>query len=130
MKAMIVAEVERKELADDIKRGPGGIREIEFLAQALQSIRGGREPALRERRLLPALPKLRDAGHVPAATETLLVQAYRLLRRIENRLQMLRDAQVHALPESAVERLRLARSLGHADWAGLLDALDLQRGHV
>ena len=55
MKAAIAAEVARKELADDIKRGPGGIREIEFLVQALQLIRGGREPALRERRLLPAL---------------------------------------------------------------------------
>ena len=61
MKAAIAAEVARKELADDIKRGPGGIREIEFLAQALQLIRGGREPALRERRLLPALQALVDA---------------------------------------------------------------------
>ncbi|NUS39323.1 MAG: glutamine-synthetase adenylyltransferase, partial [Lysobacter sp.] len=58
MKAAIAAEVARKELADDIKRGPGGIREIEFLVQALQLIRGGREPALRERRLLPALQAL------------------------------------------------------------------------
>ena len=64
MKAAIAAEVARKELADDIKRGPGGIREIEFLVQALQLIRGGREPALRERRLLPALAALvaRRAG--------------------------------------------------------------------
>ena len=61
MKASIAAEVARKELADDIKRGPGGIREIEFLVQALQLIRGGREPALRERRLLPALQQLRNA---------------------------------------------------------------------
>ena len=61
MKAAISAEVARKELADDIKRGPGGIREIEFLVQALQLIRGGREPALRERRLLPALQALVEA---------------------------------------------------------------------
>ncbi|MCR6663671.1 MAG: bifunctional [glutamate--ammonia ligase]-adenylyl-L-tyrosine phosphorylase/[glutamate--ammonia-ligase] adenylyltransferase [Luteimonas sp.] len=130
MKAMIVAEVERKELADDIKRGPGGIREVEFLAQALQLIRGGREPALRERRLLPALGKLRDAGHVPAETEAALVDAYRFLRRVENRLQMLRDAQTHALPESSLERLRIARGLGHGDWAGLQQELAQQRERV
>ncbi|HEY4581557.1 MAG TPA: glutamine-synthetase adenylyltransferase, partial [Lysobacter sp.] len=68
MKASIAAEVARRELADDIKRGPGGIREIEFLVQALQLIRGGREPVLRERRLLPALAALVDAGHVDAGT--------------------------------------------------------------
>ena len=62
MKAAIDAEVARKELADDLKRGPGGIREIEFLVQALQLIRGGREPALRERRLLPALAALVRRG--------------------------------------------------------------------
>ena len=55
MKAAITAQVARHDRLDDIKRGPGGIREIEFLVQSLQLIRGGREPALRERRLLPAL---------------------------------------------------------------------------
>ncbi|HSX63720.1 MAG TPA: glutamine-synthetase adenylyltransferase, partial [Pseudoxanthomonas sp.] len=64
MKAAIAAEVARRELADDIKRGPGGIREIEFLVQALQLIRGGREAALRERRLLPALQALVQAGQI------------------------------------------------------------------
>ena len=101
MKAAIAAEVARKELADDIKRGPGGIREIEFLVQALQLIRGGREPLLRERRLLPALQALVDAGHIAADTGVALAGAYRFLRRLENRLQMLRDAQTHALPEDA-----------------------------
>src|SRR5690606_27610949 len=130
MKAMIAAEVARKELAHDIKRGPGGIREVEFHAQALQLIRGGREPALRERRLLPALRALRDAGHVPAETEAALVEAYRFLRRVENRLQMLRDAQTHALPESALERERLALGLGYADWNALHTALQQQRDRV
>jgi glutamate-ammonia-ligase adenylyltransferase len=68
MKASIAAEVARREMVDDIKRGPGGIREIEFLAQALQLIRAGREPALRERRLQPALQALVEGGHVDAAT--------------------------------------------------------------
>ncbi|TDK22723.1 bifunctional [glutamate--ammonia ligase]-adenylyl-L-tyrosine phosphorylase/[glutamate--ammonia-ligase] adenylyltransferase [Luteimonas aestuarii] len=130
MKAMIAAEVARKELADDIKRGPGGIREVEFLAQSLQLIRGGREPALRERRLLPALRALRDAGHVPDETEAALAEAYRCLRRVENRLQMLRDAQTHALPTAPLDRARLAQGLGQATWADLEAALQPQRGRV
>jgi glutamate-ammonia-ligase adenylyltransferase len=121
MKATIAAEVARKELADDIKRGPGGIREIEFLVQALQLIRGGREPELRERRLLPALQALVAGGHMPAASAQMLAQAYRFLRTVENRLQMLGDAQVHALPADPLTRARLAAGLGMDDWS-LLDA--------
>jgi glutamate-ammonia-ligase adenylyltransferase len=130
MKAAIAAEVARKELADDIKRGPGGIREIEFLVQALQLIRGGREAELRERRLLPALSALVAAGHIAPATGTAMAEAYRFLRRLENRLQMLRDAQTHALPEQALDRARLAQGLGQATWSGLRDALDVQRARV
>lgn len=130
MKAAIAAEVARKELADDIKRGPGGIREIEFLAQALQLIRGGREPALRERRLLPALHALVAAGHVSAEAGDALADAYRFLRRLENRLQMLRDAQTHALPVAETDRLRIAHGLGFADWTALRGALDEHRARV
>jgi len=130
MKAAISAEVARKELADDIKRGPGGIREIEFLVQALQLIRGGREPALRERRLLPAMQALVDAGHMAAETGDALTTAYRFLRRIENRLQMLADAQTHALPERTDERERIAAALDYADWHALRQALDAQRARV
>ncbi|MGN6512692.1 MAG: bifunctional [glutamate--ammonia ligase]-adenylyl-L-tyrosine phosphorylase/[glutamate--ammonia-ligase] adenylyltransferase, partial [Lysobacteraceae bacterium] len=127
MKAAIAAEVARKELADDIKRGPGGIREIEFLVQALQLIRGGREPALRGRRLLPALQALVAAGHVAPAAGEALHEGYLFLRRVENRLQMLRDAQTHALPEDALDRARLAHGLGFADWGALRAALDAHR---
>jgi glutamate-ammonia-ligase adenylyltransferase len=119
MKAAIATEVARKELADDIKRGPGGIREIEFLVQALQLIRGGREPALRERRLLPALQALVQANHVDADAGAALANAYRCLRVLENRIQMLGDAQTHALPADPVQRTRIARGLGHADSAAL-----------
>ena len=87
MKAAIAAEVARKELADDIKRGPGGIREIEFLVQALQLIRGGREPELRERALLPGLAALIDAHQIEAGAGAALAEAYRFLRHLENRLQ-------------------------------------------
>ncbi|WP_457096890.1 bifunctional [glutamate--ammonia ligase]-adenylyl-L-tyrosine phosphorylase/[glutamate--ammonia-ligase] adenylyltransferase [Lysobacter sp. P5_B9] len=130
MKAAISAEVARRELADDIKRGPGGIREIEFLAQALQLIRGGREPHLRERRLLPALQALVDAGHVSADTGLALADAYRFLRRIENRLQMLADAQTHALPERDEDRRRIAIALGYDGWDALRAELDAHRARV
>lgn len=130
MKASIAAEVARRELADDVKRGPGGIREIEFLVQALQLIRGGREPALRERRLLPALRALVAAGHVDAATGDALADAYRYLRRVENRLQMLGDAQTHALPESDIVRQRIALGLGYRDWGAFRAALDAVRTRV
>jgi glutamate-ammonia-ligase adenylyltransferase len=130
MKALIAAEVERRELADDLKLGPGGIREIEFLAQALQLIRGGREPALRQRALLPALSALVEAGHLPADTAQRLAAAYRFLRRLENRLQMVADQQVHALPEEAFARLRIAAALGYRDWSGLRADLDGHRAFV
>ncbi|MBP6748614.1 MAG: bifunctional [glutamate--ammonia ligase]-adenylyl-L-tyrosine phosphorylase/[glutamate--ammonia-ligase] adenylyltransferase [Xanthomonadaceae bacterium] len=130
MKATIAAEVARKDMADDIKRGPGGIREIEFLAQALQLIRGGREPALRERRLQPALRALRDGRHLTDDTAARLIEAYRFLRRLENRLQMLRDAQTQRLPEDAQDRARIAQGLGFRDWDALDDALRAHRAYV
>lgn len=130
MKASIAAEVARRDMADDIKRGPGGIREVEFLAQALQLIRGGREPALRERRLQPALRALRDARHLsPDACDALLA-AYRFLRLLENRLQMLADAQTQRLPDDPATRARLAQSLGDGDWDALHARLQAHRARV
>ncbi|WP_149194236.1 bifunctional [glutamate--ammonia ligase]-adenylyl-L-tyrosine phosphorylase/[glutamate--ammonia-ligase] adenylyltransferase [Luteimonas suaedae] len=130
MKAAIAAEVARKAHEGDIKRGAGGIREIEFLAQVLQLIRGGREPALRERRLQPALRALRDARQIPPESAEALVAAYRFLRRLENRLQMLRDAQTHVLPADPLERARIAAGLGYADWEALLEVLGGHRARV
>ncbi|WP_372392072.1 bifunctional [glutamate--ammonia ligase]-adenylyl-L-tyrosine phosphorylase/[glutamate--ammonia-ligase] adenylyltransferase [Xanthomonas sp. NCPPB 3582] len=130
MKAAITAEVARHDRLDDIKRGPGGIREIEFLAQSLQLIRAGREPALRERRLLPALAALVAAGQIEPDTGAALAAAYRFLRRLENRLQMLRDAQTHALPQTPLDCERIALGLGYADWQAVLDALAPHRTQV
>ena len=118
MKAAIAAEVARKDLADDIKLGPGGIREIEFLAQALQLIRGGREPALRERRLLPALHALRAAGSSVGAGRR-RARAYRFLRRLENRVQMLGDQQAHALPARSARAPAHRARAGYRDWDAL-----------
>jgi len=130
MKALIAREVARKDLADDLKRGPGGIREIEFLIQALQLIRAGREPALREPRLLPALHKLTQAGHLSPDTSAHLRAAYRFLRHLENRVQMVNDAQVHALPDSLEARERLAHALDYPDWPALSAEIDQHRAHV
>jgi glutamate-ammonia-ligase adenylyltransferase len=130
MKAMIDAEVQRREMADNLKLGPGGIREIEFLVQAMQLIRGGREPELRRRSLLSALSALAAAGHLPVETTQALADAYRFLRRLENRVQMLADQQVHELPDKPVARLRIARALGFADVAAMQRVLDGHRGVV
>lgn len=130
MKALIAAEVQRRELAEDLKLGPGGIREVEFLVQSLQLIRGGREAGLRSRSLLAAMSALTAAGHIAPATAAKLAAAYRFLRRLENRVQMLADQQVHALPEDPVARRRIALALGFPDDAALLAELDGHRSIV
>lgn len=130
MKALIAAEVARKDLADDIKRGPGGIREIEFLVQALQLIRAGREPALQRRGLLASLGALVEVGQIAPEAGASLANGYRFLRRLENRLQMMADAQVYALPSAPGDRERLARGMGFDGFAALLEALDEVRGFV
>ncbi len=130
MKAAITAEVARRDMHEDIKRGAGGIREIEFLCQALQLIRGGREPALRERRLLHALAALVDNGQIAAEDGARLRAAYLFLRRLENRLQMLRDAQTHVLPADDLDRLRIAVGLGHEHWNALRAELAVHQQRV
>jgi glutamate-ammonia-ligase adenylyltransferase len=119
MKALIDAEVARKDLAQHLKLGPGGIREIEFIVQLLQLIRGGREPALRQCGLLPALAACEQLGALHAASARRLREAYRFLRRVENRVQMLRDEQTHELPQDEPTRARLAATLDYADWPAL-----------
>lgn len=130
MKAAIVADVARREQDEDIKRGRGGIREIEFLVQSLQLIRGGRDAALRQPRLLPALDALARAGQVAPGDAAALASAYRFLRHLENRLQMLRDAQTHVLPRDEDDRARLAAGLGFPAWAALHAHLEAVRERV
>lgn len=130
MKALIDAEVARKDLAQHLKLGPGGIREIEFIVQLLQLIRGGREPSLRECGLLPALAACEQLGALHAASAHRLRDAYRLLRRVENRVQMLRDEQTHELPEDATTRARLAVTLGYTEWSALNTEVTRVRAEV
>ncbi|MFT3790216.1 MAG: bifunctional [glutamate--ammonia ligase]-adenylyl-L-tyrosine phosphorylase/[glutamate--ammonia-ligase] adenylyltransferase [Rudaea sp.] len=130
MKALIDAEVARNDLADNLKLGPGGIREIEFIVQLLQLIRGGREPALRERGLLPSLAACEQLGVIATDRARRLRAAYRLLRKIENRVQMFRDEQTHVLPDEIEARLRIVQALGYANLAALDDELAQARADV
>ena len=130
MKALIAREVERRELADDVKLGPGGIREIEFIVQALQLTRGGRDRGLQTASLRAALARLGETRILPADVVAELEAAYVYLRRLENRLQMLGDAQVHALPLDPRARVSLALAMGARDWPALLAELGRHRERV
>jgi glutamate-ammonia-ligase adenylyltransferase len=130
MKTLIDAEVARRDLADHLKLGAGGIREIEFVVQLQQLIRGGRDASLRARGLLPALEACAARGYVAHKRARALREAYLFLRQLENRVQMFADRQTHTLPAEAATRERIARGLGHPGWQALLDALNRQRESV
>ncbi len=130
MKAMIAREVERRDLQDNVKLGPGGIREIEFIVQSQQLIRGGTEPGLQTPSLLAALPRLAGAKLLPSAAVAELADSYAFLRRVENRLQMANDAQEHALPAEAAGHARLAAAMGFGGWQAFAAALEGHRQRV
>ncbi|NHO32136.1 bifunctional [glutamine synthetase] adenylyltransferase/[glutamine synthetase]-adenylyl-L-tyrosine phosphorylase [Acetobacter fallax] len=110
-------------LGHNVKLGEGGIREIEFVAQAMQLVWGGRTPNLRDRTTLGALRTLTRSGHMPREDAETLARAYRLLREIEHRVQMRADQQTHQLPETEAGFGALAVFLGYASGGDL--ALDL-----
>ncbi len=114
----------------NVKLGTGGIREIEFLAQTLQLVWGGHEPGLRSRRTLEALAALARAGHLPKRTAAELASAYRFLRRVEHRLQMVADRQTHTLPEQPEKLEAFARFFGERDAAFFVHALARHTGRV
>jgi [glutamine synthetase] adenylyltransferase / [glutamine synthetase]-adenylyl-L-tyrosine phosphorylase len=130
MKAMIARQVSRKGMEDNIKLGAGGIREIEFIGQAFQLVRGGRQLALRERRIQRVLAELGTLGHLPPYAVDELLKAYRFLRIVENRLQQMYDGQTHELPSAPLDQLRLAHTLKYPDWAAFLAVLNEHRRHV
>jgi glutamate-ammonia-ligase adenylyltransferase len=130
MKALIARDVERRDRAASLKLGVGGIREIEFIVQAFQLVRGGQDGALRRPSLLDVLPRLAGARLLPAAAVRELASAYDFLRLLENRVQMLDDAQVHELPADTLARERIAAALGYADFAALAAELDVHRACV
>ena len=110
-------------LGRDLKLGQGGIREIEFCAQTLQLVWGGRNPSLRQPGTLAALVAARQAGHLSGAVVEALAAAYALLRRAEHRLQMVADRQTHALPDTAKGFAAFAIFMGHESPAPFAEAL-------
>lgn len=128
--AQIRREVIRRDHADNIKLGPGGIREIEFIAQVFQLIRGGRVPALQTRSLLAVLPMLAGRGLLPENAVAELQAAYVFLRNLEHRLQYLDDAQTQMLPTQPDDRTRIASSMGCTDYPAFLSALNAHRSEV
>jgi glutamate-ammonia-ligase adenylyltransferase len=135
MHAQIRAEVNRQERlhpdrSNNVKLGRGGIREIEFLAQVFQLIRGGRDASLRARSTRATLRVLGEKDLLPHGTVERLLDAYTFLRRLEHRLQYLDDAQTHTLPANEADRLAVARMMGLRDSEQLLARLEAQRGYV
>ncbi|MDO8958139.1 MAG: bifunctional [glutamate--ammonia ligase]-adenylyl-L-tyrosine phosphorylase/[glutamate--ammonia-ligase] adenylyltransferase [Rhodocyclaceae bacterium] len=128
--AQIRREVVKKDMANNIKLGPGGIREIEFIAQVFQLIRGGRDRALQIKPTLEVLKLLVDRDQLDLDAVVELSSAYRFLRRLEHRLQYLDDAQTHALPENPADQARVAQAMGFGNYAALLMELDDHRQAV
>ena len=120
----------REELQDDIKRGPGGIRELEFLVQSLQLLRGGNDPALRTPGFLPALRAARDAGLPEEGEFEPVNESYRFLRALENRLQLVTGRQTHELPADMQQRDALAQLMGLSGWSRLASAIAKVRDQV
>jgi len=130
MKGLITQELKRKGMAENIKLGPGGIREIEFIGQAFQLVRGGRDPDLQTRSILRVLRLLGEKDLLPAFVVRELTEAYAFLRLAENRLQAWQDQQTHSLPEGELGRLRLARSMGFEEWGSFYNELEQHRQRV
>ncbi|MDQ4131755.1 MAG: bifunctional glutamine-synthetase adenylyltransferase/deadenyltransferase, partial [Actinomycetota bacterium] len=132
MKGRAEGELAKKGLTDrEVKRGRGGIRDIEFAVQLLQLVHGQEDAAHRSRTTLEALAELRPAGYVAPHDAAALDHAYRLLRTVEHRLQLVQEQQVHALPNDSAGWDRLARVMGYRDspetGAGELLAAELRR---
>ena len=119
MKAMIRSEVERHGMEANIKLGPGGIREAEFVVQAFQMVRGGKIAELRDRQILSVLRKLGHRNLLPTHAVRELEEAYIFLRTVEHRLQQVDDQQTHTIPDDEVGRARLATGLNRTDWHAL-----------
>ena len=115
------------ERTNDVKLSRGGIREIEFIVQLLQVVRGGQFPELRTRATLDALPRLSRAGLMSQATSEALACAYVFLRQLEHRIQYLDDQQTHVLPTRDDDLAWLAQTMGHAEPRPFLAELDSHR---
>ncbi|MDR0480435.1 MAG: bifunctional [glutamate--ammonia ligase]-adenylyl-L-tyrosine phosphorylase/[glutamate--ammonia-ligase] adenylyltransferase [Gallionellaceae bacterium] len=123
-------EVQRRDRLNNIKLGPGGIREVEFIAQVFQLIRGGRDAALRIRPTLEVLRLLGNKGQIAKDAVEKLCAAYVFLRNLEHRLQYLDDQQTQDLPEKTEDQTLIAEGMGYGSYAEFMAQLDLHRNFV
>ena len=123
-------EKEGRNHPGNIKIGPGGIREIEFIVQSLQLVRGGTIEGLRQRKLLKALPELVKHKCLTSGAATELEGSYKFLRKLENSIQEIADKQTHDLPISEIDQARVCLAMGYPDWDALLKNLGVNRGAV
>jgi len=130
LKALIEREARRRQRVDDVKLGPGGIREIEFVVQVFQLIRGGREARLQTRSLLAALEAIAELGLMPPFQVQALREDYLFLRRLENAIQAQEDRQTHRIPGDGLGRERLVAALGSSDWPTLAARIERVRSRV
>ncbi|UNG18210.1 bifunctional [glutamate--ammonia ligase]-adenylyl-L-tyrosine phosphorylase/[glutamate--ammonia-ligase] adenylyltransferase [Stutzerimonas zhaodongensis] len=130
MKQLIQQEVRRKGMAANIKLGSGGIREVEFIAQAFQLIHGGRDLSLQQRPLLKVLATLAGQGYLPPAAVEELREAYEFLRYTEHALQAIDDRQTQMLPDNQIDCDRVALIMGFSDWEAFHQQLLHWRGRV
>ena len=130
MKQMISHEVRRRGLVDNIKLGSGGIREVEFIAQTFQLIRGGREPKLRQTSLLATLASLGEGQVLDAAAGVELREGYLYLRQLEHYLQQFDDQQTQTLPDNDIDWARLLWLTAHDDEAAFRAELDRHIGAI
>lgn len=128
--AQLRKEVERREMHDNIKLGPGGIREIEFITQVFQLIRGGHDVDLCIRPTLSVLQRLQKKQQLPQHTVAELTQAYHFLRKLEHRLQYLDDQQTQTLPLTPDDQQLIAAAMGFSDYKAFINQLDVHRNDV
>ncbi|MFL9709974.1 bifunctional [glutamate--ammonia ligase]-adenylyl-L-tyrosine phosphorylase/[glutamate--ammonia-ligase] adenylyltransferase [Methylobacillus sp. Pita1] len=130
LKVQIQRDVNRRDMHDNIKLGRGGIREVEFIAQVFQLIRGGRDASLQIKPTLSVLRLLEEKGLLPASAVEELKQAYIFLRNLEHRLQYLEDTQTQDLPVNEESRQRIALGMGYEEWSAFLKVLEQHRSVV
>lgn len=130
MKGLIARQVQRKGMSLDVKLGEGGIREIEFVVQVFQLIRGGRDARLRKRKVPALLPLLELENYLPPGTGAALLEAYIFLRNTEHAIQGYQDKQTQALPIDPLGQLRLAWVMGFDSWDSFFSELSRYRQRV
>lgn len=130
MKGLISRQVQRRGMSEDVKLGEGGIREIEFVVQVFQLIRGGRDPRLRERQVCELLPLLEAEGYLPESSGQALLAAYEFLRNTEHAIQGYQDRQTQALPSDPDGQCRMAWVLGFESWDAFSETLAEHRMRV